>query len=214
VNRSLLTAALIAIPSGVVTGQEAPVPTGQSCFRGRPLPHCRSFWITEAGYAIRMTAGNSPFESGPSDTYVATLELGRMRNVSDRFAIGLGLGAGTFNAVHLAVKPRVRYWVTRDVALDVSPGWRFNGRVGGTAFTGDASIMFQDRAGVFAHTVSTTIATYSPDTQTPSLRQRLAVLLGVRLGSKLGVAGAIGDGLAAVIAGSAILIYCRRGACS
>lgn len=58
--RGIVLLGVAVAPTGRVAAQEAGRAEGQKppagCFRGGPLPACRSFWITEASYLIRLPA--------------------------------------------------------------------------------------------------------------------------------------------------------------
>lgn len=99
----------------------------QACFRGRPLPSCRRFWIVESGFGVRLNRG--AYESGPSDPdKLASMELGMMRNLTTGTALGatafLGIGDQiTGNTgVLVGVKPRYRRWLGPRFSLDLSTG--------------------------------------------------------------------------------------------
>jgi hypothetical protein len=78
------------------------------CFRGRPLPQCRAFWLTEFGLSL------------PDGPFV--WELGGMRNVGTHSAVGGTLYLRVDGGTAYGVKPRFRRWLSPVVALDVSPG--------------------------------------------------------------------------------------------
>ncbi len=78
------------------------------CFRGRPLPRCRAFWLTEFGLSLP----DGPFG----------WQLGAMRNVGKRNAVGGTLYLRIDGGTAYGVKPRFRRWLSPVVALDVSPG--------------------------------------------------------------------------------------------
>jgi hypothetical protein len=99
--------------------------SAQTCFPGRPLPGCRSFPITEIGYAHRLDKAPSATGGDPQVHYLNG-EVGWMFNRSPRLAIG-----GTFFAGALVdyafefrpgVKARVRYWIDRRTGLDLGAG--------------------------------------------------------------------------------------------
>lgn len=86
----------------------------QMRFRGKPLPECRSFWITEMGVAI----GKADFHN----TYI-TWEVGHMVNVSPRFALGgTILTAFDTEDVRVGIKARVRRWLGPRMSVELSPG--------------------------------------------------------------------------------------------
>jgi len=90
----------------------------QSCFRGRPLPECRSFWITEFGYAYRINSEKD------KPTSMFSGDFGMMRNLNDRIALGglFFLGIDTNPDFHIGLKARFRYWLNSKNSLEISPG--------------------------------------------------------------------------------------------
>jgi hypothetical protein len=92
---------------------------GQICFRGKPAPDCKFFGVTEIGLGFRL--GD---EGGLDKGWLAS-ELGLMRNVGPRYAVGgttyilYDTGASDFRA---GLKLRGRRWLRRDLSLNVSGG--------------------------------------------------------------------------------------------
>jgi hypothetical protein len=101
------------------------------CFRGRPAPRCRSFWLTEVGVYARVagTGFTSRITPEPSarhhlGTHV-TWEVGGMANRGTDRAVGatLLLGAGPNDGVRVGFKGRYRRWLgSSGAALDLSAG--------------------------------------------------------------------------------------------
>jgi len=88
----------------------------QHCFRGKPLPECKTFWITEFGYNHRLDQYNV------SHSYF-TWETGLMRNVDRQTAIGATLFFGADPYGHrYGLKPRYRRWLNNSVSLDFGAG--------------------------------------------------------------------------------------------
>jgi hypothetical protein len=108
---------------------------GKAYFRGRPLPECKEFWILEEHFEKRM-AGN--FNSNENNSIFLSFEVGHMFNISRRHALG-----GSFyftaddNRDHLGLRFRHRYWITKQLAWDLAPGFilssdntdLYNGRI-------------------------------------------------------------------------------------
>lgn len=103
------------------------------CFRGRPLPVCKSFWIFEM-------QGNAPLvqtEGAGGKAFDNELEwnLGHMVNVDSTYAIGgvVTVGTGNDNAL-TGLKLRGRRWLRSDLSLEAEGGlvWK-DATVGGTA---------------------------------------------------------------------------------
>jgi hypothetical protein len=155
----------------------------QNCFRGRPLPSCRTFWITESGIAKRLNR---------MDDMLATFELGRMRN-RGRTAIGgtlfLGLTdqASDGTDVLIGVKPRFRTWLAGgSTSLEVSPGAFFAAKGGRVGFTGHAAINVGDRVALTGQVVALRPSAPFLPNQTD-----VAWYVGGKLGSTPGVVGVI-----------------------
>jgi hypothetical protein len=75
-------------------------------FRGRPLPKCRNFLITELGFR-RIISGRDPGASGAG----MSVDLGLMRNVSPGSAGGLCLYHGAYDeGTSTGFRARYRYW--------------------------------------------------------------------------------------------------------
>jgi hypothetical protein len=118
----------------------------QACFRGRPLPRCRSFWITEADGGARL-AGHGA-RGGELDVQLG-VEVGWMRNLSSRTAIGGGVAAGWDGVAFASLRPRYRRWLTPVLALDASPGVRWTpGRI--ETVEARLALSWQDLAGVWS----------------------------------------------------------------
>jgi hypothetical protein len=98
---------------------------GGSCFRGRPLPECRSFWITEAGTLYRFDSHDAGKNRKWHEKLMYNWELGWMYNRSPRSALG-----GSFfldyddllNNTQIGIRARHRRWLSRSLSLDVAPG--------------------------------------------------------------------------------------------
>jgi hypothetical protein len=123
---------------------------GGFCFKCRPSPQCGSFLITEFGYLKRF-ARSGYFESGNDRDFYVLGEVGWMKNIDEKNAIGTTVYYGfDDDASELAIKPRYRRWLTPRVNLDISAGpiiktfndWRYN--VPG--FTGQVGLGFGDAA--------------------------------------------------------------------
>jgi hypothetical protein len=129
---ALLAAATGALPT-TATGQAADDSEFDrfDCFRGRPAPRCRSFWLTEVGVYARVagTGFTSRITPEPSarhhlGTHV-TWEVGGMANRGTDRAVGatLLLGAGLNDGVRVGFKGRYRRWLgSSGATLDLSAG--------------------------------------------------------------------------------------------
>lgn len=101
------------------------------CFRGRPLPTCKSFWLVEMqaykplaqstrtvsysdGQPVEMTAFESSLE----------WNVGHMVNLSPTFAIGGALSVGPHggSGIFTGLKARARHWLSEDLSFELSGG--------------------------------------------------------------------------------------------
>ncbi|KPK80247.1 MAG: hypothetical protein AMS25_09580 [Gemmatimonas sp. SM23_52] len=166
---------------------------GQNCFRGRPLPTCRVFAITEIGFGAKLT--REPFTHG-----LASADLGLMVNLSQDYALGGSLYVGFEDFTdpgywRFGIKARVRRWLTPWLSLDVAPGiMGYSGEVGDGSdltFTSQISLSFRDQL------VLTTQLEYL---RYEDYGRVLDAYAGLRFGSQPAVAAALLSGFAALMA--------------
>jgi len=159
---ALALAVIVAPEPG--SGQEADRPAAPKvgCFRGHPLPDCKSFWIFEMQGSVPLFqterlfyyGGNTPTRD---DVFDSALEwnVGHMVNVGESFALGGVLTVGTGNTDPLTgIRVRARRWVTQDVSVEVEAGilrsnatdTQFPGVNGGTA---DIRLNIRDQGAFF-----------------------------------------------------------------
>jgi len=123
---AMLAAGLLFV-SDPCSAQETSTPHSQHsralCWRGKPLPECRSFLITEMGVMARLD--DDPFLS--DDWFFFTFDLGWMKNVSPREALGFSGYALAADTSRLGVRGRYRRWLSRHTAIDISPGILLSG---------------------------------------------------------------------------------------
>ena len=163
------------------------------CWRGHPAPECRSFLITEFGILGRID--NYPFQSGESRV-AFTFDLGWMKNVSDRDAVGFsGYAFASDPSARLGIRGRYRRWLSRNTSVDLSPG---------VLLSGEDNIIDYDPPGLIlgatlngSDLVSLTVETeysrfkdYGDGPFNPKSRSDVSWRAGAKLGSGLGVAGA------------------------
>jgi hypothetical protein len=120
----------IAVAAQTDTGAKAPAPT---CWRGKPLPQCRAFWITEmaGGYAFVTTKTNYALTFGShvetrskaDESSQLLWTIGPMFNTAPARAFGVTLSAGLVNeGGREAIELRRRRWMTAATSLDFSAG--------------------------------------------------------------------------------------------
>jgi len=91
--------------------------------RGGPKSVCEWFTITELGLSLRINPNRNSLV--PQNENL-NLELGLMKNLNHRYAIGGTFYGATFqDGGGLGIKPRFRWWLTPKLSLDVSPGILF-----------------------------------------------------------------------------------------
>jgi hypothetical protein len=168
---------------------------GQTCFRGRPLPECRVFAITEIGFGVRLT-------QEPLDEGLTSADLGFMVNLNEDYALGGTLYAAFEDYTdpgpdaRYGIKLRVRRWIEPWLSVDLAPGIMYhNGGTGsaGLAFTSQIGLNFRDW---LALTTQLEYLGYQDD-------RVLAGYAGLRFGSELAVAAALLGAVIAMLAASA-----------
>jgi len=175
--------------------------------RGRPLPWDRGFPIVQGGVLGALTDANrySDGEEG-----VAIADFGYMGNVSTKTAVG-----GTFSLVgnqdylRIALKPRVRRWMTRTTSIDFAVGAftcvdDTTGDVdhSGIGFTGETSLNFGDFVSITSlievSNVDERVNWGSYLDSHVSSGTEFAWYLGIKAGGEPGVPASILAGLAAI----------------
>jgi hypothetical protein len=182
----------------------APIEAQQSrafCFRGRPLPKCQSFALTEVTGAFRVVGTSYTDARGGHArdlTEWFTAGLGYMRNRDSVHAIGLTLEAGgSGGGSRLAATVRRRTWRTANVHSDFSAGpliaqerpSDLSGTKAGFGITVQAAVGAADLVGVLV----------SADAIHVQNRNAVALHIGARLGSYAAI-GASAAALAATVA--------------
>ncbi len=134
-----LTCGILPVPA---LAQAEDDPEGRQqvgCFRGRPLPACKSFWIVEMQGSTPLaqtsrTAQNFAPPRYAQEAFSSVLEwnLGHMVNMSPTYAIGGVITAGTGDSGYLTgLKLRVRRWLHPDLSLEAEGGLLWNDANGG-----------------------------------------------------------------------------------
>lgn len=175
-----------------------PTPSQGHALRGLPLPEKRAFPITHLGVGVRLDAGSPLYEK--KSVYAFT-DLGFMRNVSPHVALGGTLYAGGDDyRLRIGPKARFRYWMSREVSIDIAPGilvWGnddWNGEARFPGLVGEASLSLEDNILITAQMESVDIkdAYGAKDHDT-------SVYLGGKLGGVPGLVG-LSAGLIALFA--------------
>src|SRR5687767_6650484 len=117
------------VAMSTVAEAQAPPESESGCFVGKPMPRCKTFWLTELGYYHRAmgTGFIQEFETASFDRPDLgnhyTLDIGFMSNRGPRTAIGgtVHLGADG-SGVRIGLKGRHRRWIAGKGVMDVSAG--------------------------------------------------------------------------------------------
>ncbi|HEX6368307.1 MAG TPA: hypothetical protein VF006_05210 [Longimicrobium sp.] len=172
-NKRGLAAALACVvmhaPATPAQIEAEPSPRG-FCWTGRPAESCRTFLVAEGG-AYTAVASTRYTRRGFDRRVTRSMhltghagwEVGMMRNVSPRDAVGAAvLAGGDANGERIALKGRYRRWTGRSSAMDVGAGVMFarraephpdpdtpgNLHVPVAGLTGDVSLGLTDWVGV------------------------------------------------------------------
>ena len=148
---AVVSLSVAALP--VAGWAQTELPSPPTCFRGRPLPRCGAFWITEAGYHHRLSGTRlvqqDPNSGADLESHVSW-ELGRMRNRDSSSALGwtILIGVDAERKHRLGAKARFRRWLDPRGILDLSGGVLQasvrapypDARAMGYGLTGDAAV--------------------------------------------------------------------------
>lgn len=193
---------------------------------GRCGQPCVTSWVTEASYARRVAGGpvrrgadiGPPYEYGEAGEWHLTASTGFVRGLSRRVGVGAVVAAGLWSELYLSAGARLRIGLAPDLTLDVTPTYILAG-ADYELSPGllDVGLMWRNRVGVTVQAGA--VNTYSYDPEPPAgdpfttVRKRLALSAGVRLGEVPGRVGILAD--AAALAGvyALFLLYCGSSGC-
>lgn len=210
-RRLILSGLFVLLAPGAparLAAQDSTQATPKLCYRGRPLPQCKRFVITEVGYYGRAAGSRETFtytypttDGGQQEVSYTendigsqlTFEVGLMGNRGPRAALGatllLGLGTG---GADVGLKGRYRRWLTPDgIALDLGAGIvsgggnSRDGRATGNGVTADVALNTADYGAIVLRMDALRLNGHTAS----------AVHGGVRLGSRPAL---IGTGVLAV----------------
>ena len=132
-TRAVVLLALALPTPGVAQSDSAAAP--RLCWRGRPLPKCNAFWVTESGgdFVISTTREETVIDNGAGSTRTErtphfsnrwSITIGPMFNTSALRAIGGTLSISPLynNGFRLAPELRRRWWTPEGGALDLTVG--------------------------------------------------------------------------------------------
>ena len=189
----LLALFALAVPSASAMarqqGTEAQ-PSG-GCPRDTPHRECSSFWVTEAGFTVRL---------GDDTVLYPSFEVGPLLNLGS--AVGLGLaGYVGFNDGFVAgLKPRVRVWAGANTAVDVAAGLLccVDKYEDSRVISGHLGLVFGDQAAAILQVERK--QWYHPDR---GLFYDYETFLGGKVGSTAGIV----TGVATAVVGVGIIIW-------
>ena len=160
IGMALIVIAVVpGIPAWAQGSKDVDARPQVGCFRGRPLPACKSFWIVEmqGSSPVAQTSRSvirvysDPTRSGlpqASEYQLRTFDnvlewnLGHMANLGDKYALGGVVTVGSGNGDALSgLKVRLRRWLSSDFSVEAEAGalWsdaggmRRSDAIGGTA---------------------------------------------------------------------------------
>ncbi len=197
VARFVFPVLLLLLASAATAGDHDSTRVGRFFWRGRPLPECRSFLITEFGAHYLLNRDAQPYRQRG---LFLTVDLGYMKNRNERSAIGglVHLGAG---GDWVGFGPGVRYrrWLAQDIASDLTVGVDVLGSVdpgGGFGAAAPWAEIGISTADIFTFTLRGQhwTGTIEPMRLDGTLAPKGVTTwhLGVKGGSYLGAAGGVG----------------------
>ncbi|MCA1791421.1 MAG: hypothetical protein LC667_16710, partial [Thioalkalivibrio sp.] len=140
-------------------GDEAAEAQKVGCFRGQPMPSCRSFWIFEMQGQAPVVQSERPvfYQNEPPvqmTSFESDLEwnLGHMVNLTPDWALGgvVTVGPGAEDYIS-GVKVRARRWLNPDVSLELQGGLlrTDNRHPTPKGVTGDVRLNIRDQGSLF-----------------------------------------------------------------
>ncbi len=161
----------------------------QLCWRGKPAPDCRYFFVTEFGGVLPISENNAG-----AQIQRLNWELGGLLNFTQRNAAGASFyfSLSKNSELYGGGKLRYRFWLNRSFSLDCGAGlmWRLNYIASGTNYTGHIGLNYRD---IVSFIVQIDVL---EDTITS---------LGIKTGSWIGAA----SGTAAAVGGTVLYILSR-----
>lgn len=169
----------------------------------KPLPECRSFFITTFGYDYRVTKPLTirySYLGYDSTTYLSAYqisgrhmlssELGIMHNLDPKYAVGFSqyLGWDVTNTLHGGLSLRGRRWLDQQKSIDLTVGallWgAHNEGFDYPGFVGTASLNFNDWENV---RLTVTALQARQVSATMSQQTEIGAFLGYQVGGKPGL---------------------------
>lgn len=203
-----LAATGLALPGAAQDADSPPV----GCLHGSPLPTCSSFWLMELQVSDAWYLRELPSGTYRGDGTQYEWNLGHMKNIGDRWAVGgtLSLGSGS-DGVFTGARGRVRRWLGPDVSVELEAGVAESNGGGGwypslTAPSVGARFNIQDWGSVFVRYDAlgepADARIFFPDAEPVEWGRQDAIRAGVGVGGKatLAVSGALVVAYAVLVA--------------
>lgn len=114
-----LAATALARPGAAQDDSSPPV----GCLHGAPAPTCGSFWLVELQASDAWYLRDLPSGAYRGDGTQFEWNLGHMKNIGDRWAVGgsVSLGSGS-DGVFTGARARVRRWLGPHASVEVEAG--------------------------------------------------------------------------------------------
>lgn len=97
-------------------------------FRPAPLSVCRSHFITETSFKLRINSSPTDYlEIEENNSYYWTADVGYLVNISPVTGVGGTLFFGAdHDGARFGIRARMRRWLKNDLTLDIAPGLFLN----------------------------------------------------------------------------------------
>lgn len=111
---------LAAFPAGAGGQESAPV---VGCLHGVPAPVCATFWIVELQASEGVRLRDVPENAFSNDLTQYEWNLGHMRNLGTRWALGgtVSVGSGS-DGIFTGARARMRRWLGSEVSVELEAG--------------------------------------------------------------------------------------------
>ncbi len=140
--RALLASALLLAAPLSAWAQGLDEDSAFLCFRGGPASRCSSFLIIEFSYATRLNR-TTRANPGYYDNDAFSWEAGWMKNTGERLALGGTVFYGP-GEDRLGLKSRLRWWLSREVSVDLGGGVLLKNDVMDPGLTGHLGLNLVD----------------------------------------------------------------------
>ena len=194
-NAKTAAMTLLLGAASIFCGEHA---TAQHCFRGKPCPQCRWFWITDSNFMYRLWSSEDARERNTGSNVLFSFDLGVMHNHSERSALGASISGGYdqgYEQGQIGARLRYRRWLNRPFSFEYAPGIMVN--TGKGHYKGFSNLLAITAADLVALSMRIDFMKYSRESS-----YQVCTYGGITLGSYAGIAGAVG--VSAVIIGVAI----------